>query len=75
MMASRRTASTVQATPPSIDSILAVLTTTQNEHERRITMLEAFNFKLLLWTVGATMSSVVTLSAVVVDTVTRMLAK
>lgn len=61
--------------PPTIAATLAVLTTTQNEHERRITLLEAFNYKLLLWAVGATCSSIVTLAAVVIDTVTRMTLK
>jgi hypothetical protein len=50
---------------------LAVVQTTQADHERRIALLEALSFRVILFTAGAMISSVATLAAVVVDTLAR----
>lgn len=50
---------------------LAVVQTTQTDHERRLTTLETNYGKIIFWAVGATVSSIVTLAAVVVDALTR----
>ena len=50
---------------------IAVANTTLKDHERRITLLEALSFRVILFTAGAMISSVCTLAAVVVDTLSR----